>query len=171
MQHPLFVHAVQNFQLKSLLTGCLLHMNYNPYWGKSCMTEALLGENNYYDKQYGLETATKKSWNYNKRHQMGWNFNKDKVEYRYNSKIPAGTWLPSQYKKWLVLKFWLETSQPPLRGFLGVIVIPNLDAAICLPRRETDHLLGLHQNMKPLCSRMSNGDARQLGWATHTNLE
>ena len=61
MQHPLFVHAVQNFQLKSLLTGCLLHMSYNPYWGKSFMTEALLGENNYYDKQYGPETATKKS--------------------------------------------------------------------------------------------------------------
>ena len=39
----------------------------------------------------------------------------------------------------------LRPPPPPLRGLLGVIVIPSLDATICLPKKETSQLLGLHR--------------------------
>lgn len=120
--------------------------------------------------------SDKNSWNDDKRQQMGWNFNSDEVENKYNSKMPAGTWLPSQYKKWWVLKFWPERSDPPpptpLRGLLGDIVIPSFGRGDKPPKKKRNKpAVRLTSNMYPLCSRMSNGDGRQLGCVAHTNLE
>ena len=39
------------------------------------------------------------------------------------------------------------------------------------PKKRNKPAVRLKSNMYPLCSRMSNGDARQLGCVAHTNLE
>lgn len=164
------------FKYSARESGCLLHMSYNAW-------QTMLG---YVMRDRGPAwvkfwqvlwpwNSNKNSWNDDKRQQMGGKFNSDEVENKYNSKIPVGTWLSSQY---IYMGFEILTMRdlrppppPPLRGLLGVIVIPSLDEAIYLPKKRNKPAVRLTSNMYPLCSRMSNGDGRQLGCIAHTNLE
>ena len=162
------------FKYSATESGCLLHMSYNAW--QTMLGHVMRDRGPAWVKFWQVLwpwNSNKNSWNDDKRQQMGWKFNSDEVENKYNSKIPAGTWLPSQYKKWWVFKFWLERSAPlpPLRGFLSVIVIPSLDTAICLPKKETSQLLGLNRTCIPCALEWAYGDGRQLGCIAHTNLE
>ena len=131
------------FKYSARESGSLLHMGYNAW--QTMLGQVMRDRGPAWVKFWQVLwpwNSNKNSWNDDKRQQMGWNFNSDEVENKDNSKIPAGTWLPSQYKKWWVFKFWPERSAPrpppppPLRGLLGVILIPSLEATIYLPKRK-----------------------------------
>lgn len=142
-------------------SGCLLHMNYNAW--QTMLGHVIRDRGPAWVKFWQViwpRNSDKNSWNDDKRQQMGWNFNSDEVENKYNSKIPAGTWLPSQYKKWWVLKFWpWEICAPPPPA-------PSKRAPWCHcytkfrrgnmpPKKRNKPAVRLKSNMYPLCSRMS----------------
>ena len=139
------------FKYSATESGCLLHVSYNAW--QTMLGHVMRDRGPAWVKFWHViwpPNSDKNSWNDDKRQQMGWNSNSDEVENKYNSKIPVGTWLSSQY---IYMGFEILTRvicppppRPPLlRGFLSVIVIPSLDAAICLPKKETSQLLGLHR--------------------------
>ena len=146
MGHVTSFIRVWRFKHSARESGCLLHMSYNAW-------QTMLG---YVMRDIGPAwvkfwlvlwpwNSNKNSWNDDKRQQMGWKFNSDRCPGRDMVSFSIEEMMGFQILTRVLCAPPNPPPPHPLRGFLSVIVVPSLDAAICLPKKETSQLLGLHR--------------------------